>query len=58
MTAPDVMGVAEIAQRLGLTPERARAITRGRNFPEATRLTAGRVWSTADVEKWIREHRR
>lgn len=57
MSAPNVMGVAEIAQRLGVTPARARTITRRRSFPEPyEQIRLGRIWLTADVEQWIREH--
>jgi prophage regulatory protein len=57
MAAPDVMGVGEIAERLGVTPERARTITRRRTFPEPyERITLGRIWLTTDIEEWIRAH--
>lgn len=52
----DIMGLAEVAERLGVTPSRAGTISRRKDFPPAARLTAGRVWSTEDVEEWIREH--
>jgi prophage regulatory protein len=57
VAGPDVMGLAEIAQRLGISKRYARELAGRRGFPEPTRLTMGQVWSAADVEAWIREHR-
>lgn len=57
MAAPDVMGLAEIAQRLGISKTYARELAGRRGFPEPTRLSMGYVWSTADVEAWIAKHR-
>lgn len=54
----DVMGTAEIAQRLGVSKSRANQIVRERDFPEAAvRLTMGPIWMTADVEAWIARRR-
>jgi predicted DNA-binding transcriptional regulator AlpA len=55
VTAP-YMAVGEIALRLGISSRRAYTVTIRKSFPEPTRLTLGRVWSTEDVEAWIREH--
>jgi predicted DNA-binding transcriptional regulator AlpA len=54
------MGLAEIAERLGLSKRYVRELAGRRDFPEPTRLAMGQVWSTADVEAWIakREARR
>lgn len=57
MAAPKVMGLAEIARRLGVSRSYARELAGRRGFPEATRLTMGQVWSTADVEAWIAKNR-
>jgi predicted DNA-binding transcriptional regulator AlpA len=51
------MGLAEIAQRLGISKTYARELAGRKGFPDSTRLTMGDVWSTADVERWIAEHR-
>jgi prophage regulatory protein len=52
------MGVAEIAQRLGVSRSRAAQIVRERTFPEpAARLIGIVIWETADVERWVAEHR-
>jgi prophage regulatory protein len=53
-----LMGATEIARRLGVGRQRAHAITRDRDFPEPyQKLAMGSVWSAADVEQWIKEHR-
>jgi len=55
----DVMGVAEIAHRLGVSRPRASQIVRERNFPEpAARLVGIVIWETRDVEAWIAKHRK
>lgn len=54
----DVMGVAEIAERLGVTKSRADQIIREKRFPDpAARLKMGLIWETADVEAWIARYR-
>lgn len=50
---PDVMGLAEIAQRLGVSKSWARRLSERRDFPDGQRLTMGQVWDTADVEAYI-----
>lgn len=57
MAAPEVVGLAEIAQRLGISKTYARELAGRKGFPDPTRLTMGLVWSTRDVERWIAEHR-
>lgn len=57
MAAPDVMGLAEIAQRLGISKTYARELAGRKGFPDHTRLNMGMVWSTSDVEAWIAKHR-
>lgn len=55
-----LMGTAEIADRLGVTPARVNQITDSvkLGFPRPlARLRMGQVWLAADVEAWIREHR-
>lgn len=54
---PKVMGLAEIAKRLGISKTYAREIALGKGFPDATRLTMGLVWDARDVERWIAKHR-
>lgn len=57
MAVPDVMGVSEIADRLGVTKKRADQIVKEKGFPDGRRLKMGSVWSTEDVEGWIARHR-
>jgi prophage regulatory protein len=53
-----VMGANEIAERLGVTRQRAYQITARRDFPEPlAHLAMGQVWDTADVEAWIKVRR-
>jgi predicted DNA-binding transcriptional regulator AlpA len=51
------MGAWEIAERLGVTKSRADQIVREQGFPSGKKLHMGKVWSTGDVETWIRRHR-
>lgn len=57
MAKPDVMGLTEIARRLGISKSYARQLAEKKGFPDATRLAMGLVWSTEDVEAWIARHR-
>ncbi|GAA2681602.1 DNA-binding protein [Actinoplanes palleronii] len=51
-------GTSEIADRLGVTRQRAHVITRQKGFPEPyEELVMGSVWQIKDVEAWIAEHR-
>lgn len=54
---PDVVGAAEIAERLGVSRSRADQITREKDFPDGRRLKMGTVWSSEDVEAWITRRR-
>lgn len=57
VAVPDVMGVSEIAVRLGLSKKTVEGIVRAKGFPEGRRLTMGWVWSAKDVEAWIAKYR-
>ena len=57
MAAPKVVGLAEIAERLGISKSYARELAGRRGFPDGTKLSQGWVWTTADVEAWIRRNR-
>lgn len=57
MAAPKVVGIAEIAARLGISKSYARELSLRAGFPAGTKLTQGWVWTTADVESWIAKHR-
>jgi prophage regulatory protein len=54
---PDVVGVAEIAERLGVTKSRADQITRQKSFPDGRKLKMGTVYDRDDVEAWIKQYR-
>jgi predicted DNA-binding transcriptional regulator AlpA len=57
MAAPKVVGLTEIAERLGVSKSYARELAGRKGFPEPTRLAMGHVWTTADVEAWIARYR-
>ncbi|MFI5931802.1 hypothetical protein [Actinoplanes sp. NPDC051494] len=59
MTKIDLMDSMEFRRRLGgISRQRAYQITTQANFPApAAVLSLGRVWHTAEVEKWIAEWR-
>lgn len=57
MGAPNVVGLAEIARRLGISKSSARQIALGKTFPDATRLSVGLVYDRDDVEAWIAKYR-
>lgn len=51
------MGTAEIAERLGVTRQRAYQISRQKGFPDSfDDLVAGSFWLRADVEAWLAAH--
>lgn len=53
-----LMGMAEIAERLRLSRERASQLANRRDFPEpAARLKMGQVWLADDVDEWVRVNR-
>lgn len=55
MTQP-LMGIAEIAKLLGVSPQRAHQLSKSTNFPQPLAvLAAGPVWETASVEQWARD---
>jgi prophage regulatory protein len=53
----DLMGIAEIAEMLGVTRQRVDAITRTHAaFPApVAELASGRIWLRKDVETWARK---
>jgi len=53
-----LVGMAEIAEMLGVTRQRADQLTRAyADFPKPeAELSAGRVWKRAAIERWIRAH--
>lgn len=55
-----LVGVAEIAEMLGVTRQRVDAIvSTHEDFPKPEAvLAAGRIWSREAVEMWARDHGR
>jgi predicted DNA-binding transcriptional regulator AlpA len=53
MERAPVMGLAEIAARLGVSKSRVRALALEPGFPRGWRLSMGTAWLTSDVEAWI-----
>lgn len=51
----DLVGVAEIAQMIGVTRQRVHELSRADlEFPEpVAELSAGRIWRKTDVESWM-----
>jgi prophage regulatory protein len=51
-------GVGEIADRFGVSRQRAYVISRSKGFPDSyDDLQGGSVWLVEDVERWARENR-
>jgi predicted DNA-binding transcriptional regulator AlpA len=51
-----LVGVAEIAQLLGVTRQRVNALASRPSFPKPEAvLTAGRIWRRSDIEEWARQ---
>lgn len=51
-----LMGVAEIAELLGVTRQRVHQLRQIEGFPAPARaLAIGPVWESADIERWARE---
>jgi len=55
----ELMGAAEVARRLGVSPGRVHQIVAADpTFPKPRAvLSMGKVWRTADVERWVAERR-
>ncbi len=55
-----LMGAGEIRDRLGgISRQRVQQLVTRESFPAPyDELQMGKVWRIADVEKWIREHRK
>jgi predicted DNA-binding transcriptional regulator AlpA len=51
---PDVVGAAEAARIIGVTPRRLYQISGayGARFPAPRELEIGRVWDRAEIEAW------
>lgn len=50
--------MAEIADLLGVSRQRAHKITQRTDFPKpVARLAAGTIWKAVDVKRWIAQNR-
>jgi predicted DNA-binding transcriptional regulator AlpA len=51
----ELVGVAEIAEMLGVTRQRVHQLTKAPEFPRpVAELSAGSIWAREDVERWAR----
>ena len=51
----DLVGVAEIADMLGVTRQRVHQLMQAPDFPNpVAELSAGRIWNRDEVEAWAR----
>ena len=56
---PQLVGVAEVAARLGVTAERIRQLAKAGTMPDSVgRLGRQRVWRWTDVESWAKQEGR
>lgn len=54
----DLVGVAEIAEMLGVTPGRASQLANGAGFPKPLdEIKAGRIWKRQTIQRWAEVHR-
>lgn len=53
-----LVGVAEIAEMLGVTRQRVHQLTRTEGFPEPEAvLSAGTIWRREAVEEWAKNRK-
>lgn len=56
--AVQLAGISEIAERLGVSRQRAQQLSAREDFPKPiTRLKSGPVWDQAEIEAWITKFR-
>jgi prophage regulatory protein len=56
---PDLVGLTEIAELLGVSRQRVDQLAAGDDFPEPIAvLAAGRIWNCSDIEAWARRNGR
>jgi predicted DNA-binding transcriptional regulator AlpA len=52
----ELVGIAEVAEMLKVSKQRADQLARQTGFPApVATLTGGRVWEKSDVKAWMRE---
>lgn len=53
-TTPTLLGVAELAERLGVTKQRASDLAKGASFPKPLEvLASGPVWAESTVTRYV-----
>jgi predicted DNA-binding transcriptional regulator AlpA len=52
LVPPNVVGLAELAQLLGVDKNTVLRYAKRRDFPEPARLASGPVWSRREVDAW------
>jgi predicted DNA-binding transcriptional regulator AlpA len=53
--SPDLAGLAEVAEMLGIAKRTATKYTRRPDFPQPIeRLAAGPIWRRKDVDRWAK----
>jgi predicted DNA-binding transcriptional regulator AlpA len=53
--AEELMGIAEVAERLGVSNQRVDQLAQDDDFPAPVAvLKAGRIWRRRNVEAWIK----
>lgn len=58
-TFPNVLGVSELSQLLGVSRQRASELARSRHFPKPfAALAAGPVWLEPSISRFVREWER
>ena len=56
---PELVGIREIAELLGITPQRASTLCRSKSFPlPVAELRAGPVWTAPAVRRFVDEWKR
>jgi hypothetical protein len=57
LVSPELAGLAEIAELLGVTKRTALNYSKRPDFPAPLdRLASGPVWNRRDVERWAKAH--
>jgi predicted DNA-binding transcriptional regulator AlpA len=55
ISAPDVVGVTEVARLLGLSKGRVSQLRSAGVMPPAADLASGPVWRRKHIEEWARD---
>ena len=59
MSPAPLLGITQIAGRLGMSRQRVHKLTERDDFPTPSHtLSTGRVWRERDVERWVKAHPR